>query len=744
MKQKILILFALFSFVTIAKAQDTEFWFVAPDLSEQSNASCGHLDSPMMLAISNTTEREGQATITLYNNGSPIVTTNTISANGLWVYTISNAEKERVQNPRSLAGTVTKYGIHIESTVPITVYYQTLAPCNQDIFALKGSAALGTYFYVPMIHDSYYYTAPGYNPIPYDQIDIVATEESTTVTVVPTKAIRIGATSSSPAGTTITRTLSKGETLKIMEHVAGTTVGSASLGGTKITSDKPIAVTTTEDLLDTKSGADVIGDQIVPIDQLGKAYVVNKGYLVGSDRAYMTATVDGTIITVNNGSSITSSSTLNAGDNWVYNLGNGGNTNTAPQVVSVTANNPIYCYHVSGVRATGDELGSGLLPSIYSIGQTQLSLYQYAAFTSDTHHAFVVFRTGAHDKFAIRQGTGAYSTFSVTPITIPGNTDWQAAKITLPTSGQNKIITIKNSGSPFSLGYFQASYASGGASYGYLSAFGDFKFPHDTIYKCPDTSTTLEGGYASSYTWKYSPTSYDGPYTTMSETTSSITVSNEGFYTLLMDQDPKIVSDTVFVRNLDFQIAILQNTVVGSGKTTFSPSINPDLASDSDLKITYSWEFEGGVPTASTDENPLVTWTDKKLTAKLTITGETNSANSIGSCTDETVYLYLLSEIDVCMMKTDIIIDGGFALPTGTSSYQWQSSKDNTLWEDITGETGSSFSIPTLSQKRGITYYRVLLSDGTNPAVPTESSRVKFRSCRLPVNHNISVMGYYD
>ncbi|MDR2954980.1 MAG: IgGFc-binding protein [Prevotella sp.] len=485
---------------TDLKAQDTEFWFAAPDISgHNSGSACGFLDSPILLAISNATGIAGEVTLTLYNNGSPIVVTNTIPANGLWKYDIPDANKGQVENPLASAGNVTKYGIHIKTTVPVTAYYQVLAPCNQDVFALKGSNALGRDFYVPMMYDSYYYTSLTYNPVPYDQIDIVASEDDTEVTIVPPKAIRIGVAGSSAIGNPITKTLNKGETLKIMEHVVGSTRGSTSLAGTKITSTKPIAVTTTEDLVTGGAGVDVIGDQIVPVNAVGKNYVVNKGFLKGSDRAYMVAIVDGTTISVDSGTgSLTTSGVLNAGDSWVFDLGTNGYLNAAPQVVFITADNPIYCYHVSGVSVNpgtteNNELGSGLMPSIYSIGQTQLSFYQYAGIpASDTHSGFIVFRAGTSDKFTIRQDAGAYSALTVTPIAIPGNADWQAAKITLPTSGQNKAITIKNSESPFSFGYFSSNSVVGGASYGYLSAFGDFKFPNDTIYQCPDATFDRE------------------------------------------------------------------------------------------------------------------------------------------------------------------------------------------------------------------------------------------------------------
>ena len=730
MKQKILILLALFSITIVSKAQDTEFWFAAPDLSEQSPAG----QAPIILVVSNASAMTGTVTVTFQRNGSPQTITGSIPANGLWSYTITAASLNLVENPRALAGTVTKYGIHIETTIPVIAYYQLLDSSSMDLYALKGSAALGTEFYVPMIHNSYYYSYTGVTTL-YDQIDIVAIEDGTTVTVVPTKEIRMGASGSSPAGTSITRTLDEGETLKIMEHVREAYAGSPSLGGTKITSDKPIAVTTTEDFIGTTGpGHDLVGDQIVPIDALGKEYIVVKGFLVGSDRAYIIATVDGTTISVNSGGTPTVSPILNAGDRWVFDLGNGGYTDTAPLAVLVSADHPIYCYHVSGTRVSngGNELGSALLPSIYSIGQTQLSFYQDTSWA----RAFVVFRTGAHDKFLIRHDTGSYSPVNVTPIPVPGNNDWQAARIVLPTSGQGRVVTLRNSHSPFSLGYFNST--SGGASYGYLSAFGDFKFPYDIIYKCLDGVVTLEGGYASSYKWEYSTTE-SGTYTPLSETGYSIVVGNEGYYKLTMNQDPKLVSDIIEVRNLDFQATIQPAVSPADVTTTFSATINPAIASDPNLKISYLWEFEGATQSNSTDATPTVTWNSANRSVKLTITAEANTSSTTGGCS-AIVFKALPTDMDDCAHKLGPITCN-FTLP-GTTTYQWQSrAESSATWIDITGATTNTYT--PVNQRRGITYYRPMVKDETN-TVYSDPVKVRVRSCRLPVNHNISVMGYYD
>jgi len=742
MKQKVLFLLTLFSIASMVKAQDTEFWFVAPDLAETND-----YDNPLMFAIANNAEVDASVTIVLYNNGSPIVTTQTIASNGLWKYDIPRANIGQIENPRGSAGNVTNYGVHIRSTVPVMVYYQCLSPYNQISWSLKGTSALGTEFYVPMVHDSHYYSAPESAQI-CDQIDIVASEDGTTVTVVPTAQIRIGASSSSSAGTPITRILNKGETLKIMEHIWGNYSGAPSLAGTKITSDKPIAVTTTEDYLtntSTSLGRDGIGDQIVPVSSLGKSHVVTKGFLRNvSDRVHFVATVNGTIITVNSGTgTLTTSATLNAGDSWLFDLGTGGATNVAPRAIFSTANHPVYCYHISGVRVSGEELGSSLIPSVYSIGQSQFSFYQHAFASSDTHYGFVVFRTGSHDKFLIKQGSGAFSSLLVSPIPIPGITEWQAAKISLSSSGQNQVVTIKNTGSPFSLGYFQTNSTRGGSSYAYLSGFGEFRFPYDVIYKCPDASVTLEGGSASSYKWEHATTSNSGPYTTLSETGRTLSATDEGYYKLTMAQEPDVISNIVEVRNLDFQAAILPSYISPQAiATTFSTSISSTITSDPNLDISYLWEFEGGLPITSTEASPTVTWTSGERTAKVTITAESRATRTIGSCSvtvmSNTSGFYISPvKQEICIDDTIEEMSTDFYI-SDADTYQWQYSIDNITWTDISGAT--AYTYEPVYQKPGTAYYRIVITDKTGTeTLESVEAKIILSRCIMPVNPNIHI-----
>ncbi|MDR1102389.1 MAG: IgGFc-binding protein, partial [Tannerella sp.] len=510
---------------------------------------------------------------------------------------------------------MTKYGVHITSDVKVTAYYQVLSPCSQDVYALKGSAALGTLFYVPMIHDSYYYTGAASNyPSAYDQIDIVATEDDTEVRVIPKAAIRVGG-SSWAAGTELVRTLNQGETLKIMENTPLRTAGSASLGGTRISATHPVAVTTTEDLIgrptSPATGQDVIGDQIVPVSSLGKKYVVVKGFMAGSERVYMIATENNTVITVNTGSAITSSTTLSAGSLYMFNMGNGGNIGTDPDVVTVTANYPFYCYQITGVcNSNGrDELGSALLPSIYSVSQTKTSFYQYSAASSDYSDLFLLFRDGSEGDFSLSYGNTTV-TPQLTTMPIPDIPDWKAAKYRSPAVAANQVVTIRNASSMFALGCFSTNITTGGASFGYLSAFGNVSFP-DTTYKCIGTGITLDAGYAANYDWTL-------PDNTTA-TTATVIATDTGRYTVTVNQDPITftISTVVLDRFGGASIVSSGGNDAGAGAYTYSV----DLDGQSAAGVSYLWNVDG--VQVSTEATYSVTWNDtdeKPLTVEITDT----------------------------------------------------------------------------------------------------------------------------
>ncbi|MDR2809486.1 MAG: hypothetical protein LBB84_02875 [Tannerellaceae bacterium] len=207
------------------------------------------------------------------------------------------------------------------------------------------------------------------------------------------------------------------------------------------------------------------------------------------------------------------------------------------------ATQPVYVYHRSGL---GEE-GVALLPSVYSIGQTQLSFYQVGNGANGTtllQRGFLIFRTDTQGSFTISYNGGAPAPLALIPLNIPNVADWKIARFNYnnaPTAGQ--VIKVQSTQSAFALGYIVGD-APNNDSYGYFSAFGDFEFAGgDTTYMCA-SSVVLQGGYAKSYTWTYPNSSVvTGP--------SFITATEEGLYTLEMDQDPNTVIATTYVKRVN-------------------------------------------------------------------------------------------------------------------------------------------------------------------------------------------------
>jgi hypothetical protein len=404
------------------RAQDTAFWFAAPQMSTMTYAVA--LNYPAFLAISNGNFQDAHIEITLYNGGTVQTITATVAPQGLYKYDFDAGNIQTIENPRASAGSVVKFGTHIRSDVRVTAYYMMNSSASRDIFTLKGQQALGTEFYVPMQHDNAARSNGAHQGL--DQIDIVATEDHTTVTVKPNARIRLGGLREdntgtlSPAGTDIVRTLNRGETLKIIEYDYDE---SPSLAGTRITSDRPVAVTVTEDLV----FGDTSGDQIVPVSSPGTRYIVPKGYRSNSptDRVYLVGTKDGTTVniypTAGSTTPVSPATTLDAGQTARYDFPASSNA------IYLEASEPVYVYHRSGY---GEE-GAALLPSVYSIGQTQLSFYQVEITDNSTapvQKGFLVFRTGAEGGFSIRYGSGAFSALSLTALAVPNLTDWKVAR----------------------------------------------------------------------------------------------------------------------------------------------------------------------------------------------------------------------------------------------------------------------------------------------------------------------------
>ncbi|MGL1902384.1 MAG: IgGFc-binding protein [Fibrobacterales bacterium] len=189
-----------------------------------------------------------------------------------------------------------------------TAYIDRYALLNRDITTLKGKSAEGYAFTVPG-RDRWENHQKSYDG--RSAFDIVATEDNTKITIVPKNVIvndNNGVSSGVyNAGDGFIITLMEGETFNgsSVEIALNDTVDvmrpDGHVGGSSITSDKPIVVMYKDDSVTDPgklSGQDTMGDQLVPDALAGSEFIVIRGELENAQRkseetAFITSVDDG-------------------------------------------------------------------------------------------------------------------------------------------------------------------------------------------------------------------------------------------------------------------------------------------------------------------------------------------------------------------------------------------------------------------------------------------------------------------
>lgn len=612
-----------------AQVKKYEYWFVVPD------ASRAHDDYPIFFMM---TAGDLDAEVELSMPQNPAFTTQkkSLKANQSWRqdYTTA-ADVDILENSINNSGIATNKGVLITSTTPISVYYELngYKSGQKEIFTLKGDKALGTEFYTPL---QTYYSVYNYNGS-YRQVQIVASENNTTVTFKAPIRVAKGTSGYFEANTENSVTLQRGQTLLVREYQLNATfTGGMGLMGTRVTANKPIAITTYEDSLDSGGAQDPIGDQIVPVNQVGTSYIVVKGFSKYAnnnngtrntvDNVYILATKDNTVVKMDG---VVKGTIAKAGGFIRFDIDDG---YTDPQFRYFEASQPVYCLHQSAV---GKEVGGALVPSMYSIASNKISFYNQNL--SLTNSIFLIYREKAKDSFQIQfanQQNPVPLTVNNSPTGVDG---WLFSKQAL--SGAEGTVTISNKDGAFALGYFASP--GGTALYGYLSNFGKFAFKAKTIYAYGD-SYTFDGGYAKSYKW----TGPDG----LTGNDGTLVATKSGQYTLEVDQDPDVIKDGTYLKlqNFDGEYNFPAATFINE-PVDFSIKIqttDPTGVHENDYNVEYEWTFSDEASTYSVTQttnelgNPLTTddkvevknvkWTTTgKKTITVKITNKTAGASTI-------------------------------------------------------------------------------------------------------------------
>ena len=569
-----------------ASAQDTEFWFVAPQLDDKGASVSNNFNRPVYFMI---TAGDLPATVTMempaltgfHNRVLHLAAHQSERIVFGADYTeFSNAQMDTIQNNiRNVqyVGVGYNRGIHFTATAPVTVYYQVNSLNSKDMFALKGMKALGNEFYTPF--QTLFQSHSDY-PNAYAQFHIVATENNTSIAITPAADI-VG----TPAGTTKNIVLNRGETF------AARTVSflqATRLAGSHIVSDKPVSVTVCDDLLrvaGSLTASDVTGDQIVPVDKLGTSYVVVRGFAAPTapycDQVFILATQNNTKVSVD-GAQV---STLNAGQQHVHAM-------PSALTAVITADHPVYVYHFSGYGTTNyTEVGAALIPSMYAINARRISFYKDP--TAVFNSVSVLVRDGNEDGFTVNGSASVLVAGDFA--SIPYMAGWKYARKNIQ-SVASGTVTVNNSKGAFALGYFYTgTTVETSTSYGYLSQYGTLTFA-DTTWQCNNAPVTLDAGYAKTYYWTLPDNSHS--------TSSTVISSDTGTYTVVVDQDPFQVTASTKVLNRFEGSGILSSSINDIGGGTFTYTASAGLYNEN--HVSYTWKVDG-VQT-STDKAFTTVW----------------------------------------------------------------------------------------------------------------------------------------
>ncbi len=561
MKQPFLlvILLVLLFPLCLSAQVDTEFWFAAPEISQDNS----NFDRSIILRIA-TLGQAATITVSQPANGGFTPISVNVAANSTnnidlttWIDIIENKPPNTPLN----------YGLRITATADVSIYYEVVSQqclCNPEIYALKGMNGVGNSFIVPF--QTFLNNGGGYTPVPYSAFDIVATENGTTLSITPTQNI-VG----HAAGVAFTVTLNQGQT---WSGTAASQAAAQHPSGTVVTSNKPIAITVKDDLL---SGApyggcaDQLGDQIVPVNKIGEEYIVMKGGLNGPDKAFIVATQNGTSVTVAGAPA----GTINSGQTLMVDI------TAASTYIVATA--PVYVFHLSGF---GCEVGGALLPPVICTGSEQLG------FTRSTNEQFalnLMTRAGNEGGFTINGNPTLVpaGAFQVVPNT---NGDWMAAQIYFTTAqvaaGSGNVIA--NSLGKFHMGIIHGS-GGGGTRYGYFSDFNAIDPPivANGLDVCVGDDILLTAGSALGTTFSWTgPNSFTS--TQQNPIVPSAAIINEGIYQVIGQLDG-CVSDTAEVEVLVHPIPIITSSSVAATCATFCDGSATANASGGSGTYDYSW-----------------------------------------------------------------------------------------------------------------------------------------------------------
>lgn len=341
-------------------------------------------------------------------------------------------------------------GVKVTSSAPISLYASNYSPHSYDATNILPTTALGCNYIFQVYEDDSY----------PKEFAIVATKDHTIVTITPHARTINGKIKDVPFQVT----LNAGETYQVMSSEKG-----EDFSGTKIESNKPIAVFAGHSCIDIPNGwCDHIVEQLMPVSMWGKQFVVTKTSEQEGNHIIVSAAKDNTQVKVNG----IVETTISAFESYVFRL----TDNSA----FIESSEPIECIlYVEGARynkMVGDPSSVLITPV-----EQQIQRLTFATFQSDisrTHYVNIVTTTAGAASLLL-DGVPIAAQFNP----VSGNPSYQYAQVNIE-HGTHTITSSKDgfSGYVYGLGWCESyAYSIGSAIINFNAGILVDDVPHEDL-----------------------------------------------------------------------------------------------------------------------------------------------------------------------------------------------------------------------------------------------------------------------
>lgn len=409
--------------------KDTLFWFSPPSLS------LGTINETTSLIVK-TYGAPTQVTVSLPANSSFAPIIHSVNSSSVLEIDLTGFSTLLYDGT---GGTIKNNGLKVSSTEAISVEWVTKNTHKREDFSLKGKMALGKDFYVPVQTD---WTIKNTGNSGFT---IVATADNTSVLITPKVAVNGTNT------TTFSVMLNKGQTYFVLKNNLSEV---RSLSGSIVSANKDVAVTVFENEVSNNTCYDLIGDQLISSDYLGKDFVISR--LSVDDKIYILAVENGTEVTTNDGTPNTR--VLSWGETYVYSPGT--------DFSYIESSKKVYVYHVT---AKDCQMSATIVPNAKCSGSQVANSYRK---TDDTFVLSLFTNVGSENDFLLNGMPLPLMGNVFTPVNgTNGSILGISLSISLSELPAGGLAQISNTSGIFGMSSYNGSTSSNGSYFSYSSDF---------------------------------------------------------------------------------------------------------------------------------------------------------------------------------------------------------------------------------------------------------------------------------